>query len=366
MHSTDKQKEKVILVGVALKGENSSEKYNLIELSELAKTANLEVIATLTQNLEAAHRATYLGKGKIEELKELIEKLGADAIVTDDELTSSQLSNLSNNLDSKVIDRTMLILDIFAQNAKSSEALAQVEIAQLRYNLSHLAGLGVSLSRIGGGSSGGGAYTRGAGEKKIELDRRKIRAKIDKLNSDLESIKNHRNTTRKQRERTGAKTISLIGYTNAGKSTLMNTLTDAGVLSQNKLFATLDTTTRKLHIKGKTILISDTVGFIEKLPPAIVKAFRSTLEELIYADCLIHVVDSANEAHFNQMKVVYKTLEELNATHIPIITVFNKIDLVDQIYSLKDEKATHTVLLSAKKETNIEELINKITHILNL
>ena len=361
MHSTDEKKEKVILVGVATKPN-----FNFAELNELAKTAGLEVIGELIQNLDAPHRATYLGKGKIEELKELVEQLGADAVVTDDELTSSQLSNFSNNLEAKVIDRTMLILDIFAKNAKSSEALAQVEIAQLRYNLSHLAGLGVSLSRIGGGSSGGGAYTRGAGEKKIELDRRKIRAKIDKLNSDLESIKNHRNTTRKQRERSGTKTIALIGYTNAGKSTLMNTLTDAGVLAQNKLFATLDTTTRKLHIKGKNILISDTVGFIEKLPTSIVKAFRSTLEELIYADCLIHVVDSSNEAHFNQMNIVYETLRELNANDIPVITVFNKIDLVKEKSSLKDEKATHTVLLSAKKQLNIEELINKITHILNL
>ncbi|MCL2611394.1 MAG: GTPase HflX [Defluviitaleaceae bacterium] len=361
MHSTKEQKEKVILVGVATKAD-----YNLIELAELAKTADLEVIGELTQNLDAPHRATYLGKGKIEELKELVEELGADAVITDDELTSSQLSNFSSNLDAKVIDRTMLILDIFAKNAKSSEALAQVEIAGLRYNLSHLAGLGVSLSRIGGGSSGGGAYTRGAGEKKIELDRRKIRAKIDKLNADLQNIKSHRDTTRKQRERTGQKTVALIGYTNAGKSTLMNALTDARVVAQNKLFATLDTTTRKLHIKGKNILISDTVGFIEKLPPAIVKAFRSTLEELIYADCLLHVVDSSNEAHFNQMKIVYETLEELNATHIPVITVFNKIDLVNEKSSLKDKKAVHTVLLSAKKETNIEELINKITHILNL
>ncbi|MCL1924639.1 MAG: GTPase HflX [Defluviitaleaceae bacterium] len=361
MHSTDEKKEKVILAGV-----NTTKKdYNMNELAELAKTAGLEIIGELVQNLDAPHRATYFGKGKIEELKNLIEELQADAIITDDELTSSQLSNLSSNLDAKVIDRTMLILDIFAKNAKSSEALAQVEIAQLRYNLSHLSGLGVSLSRIGGGSSGGGAYTRGAGEKKIELDRRKIRAKIDKLNEDLQSIKSHRDTTRKQRERTGQKTVALIGYTNAGKSTLMNALTDAGVLAQNKLFATLDTTTRKLHIKGKNILISDTVGFIEKLPHAIVKAFRSTLEELIYADCLLHVVDSSNEAHYEQMKVVYETLEALEATRIPVITVFNKIDLVKDVI-LKDDKAEHTVKLSAKKGTNIEELTNKITHILNL
>lgn len=356
MHKTELNREKAILVGVST---------ILTELEELSKTAGIDVLGHLTQNLEAINRKSYIGKGKVEELKNLVIEKGADLVITDDELTSSQLSYLSENLDTKVMDRTMLILDIFSRNAKSSEALAQVEIAQLRYNLAHLAGLGVSLSRIGGGSSSSGGYTRGAGEKKIELDRRKIRNKIDKLNDDLKNIKNHRETNRKQRKKNEQKTVALIGYTNAGKSTLMNALTDAGVTSEDKLFATLDTTTRKLYVKGKNILISDTVGFIEKLPPTIVKAFRSTLEELLYADCLLHVVDSSNENFENQMDVVYDTLNKLGAINIPVITVFNKIDIVERPI-LKDERAVHIVKISAKKEQNIDELINKITHILNL
>jgi len=354
-YKTDDFIEKVILVG--LDGEEGS----LDELKELANTAGCEVLGVLSQNRDRPHPGHYLGKGKIEELKMLIESWEASGIICDDELTSTQLRNLSNTLDTKVMDRTLLILDIFAAHAKSAEGKVQVEIAQLRYNLSHLSGLGISLSRLGAGIG-----TRGPGEKKLEMDRRNIRTRITELGKELNTIETHRATLRKNRNTVPI--LSLVGYTNAGKSTLMNALTDAGVLAQDKLFATLDTTTRKLTLSTSTenVLLTDTVGFIKKLPTSIVKAFRSTLEELKYADILLHVVDSSNVDFQEQMEIVYKTLQDLGCMGKPIITVFNKIDAVDAINEkcINDANATSIVKISAKTGENLDNLNRAMENVL--
>lgn len=345
MYNTENVQDKVILVGLS----------DLSELAELAHTGNCQILGEIIQTRETAHPKSYIGKGKLEELKNFLENTGANGIITDDELSSSQLNYLSTQLEVKVMDRTMLILDIFATNAKSAEAIAQVEIAQQRYSLSHLKGLGISMSRLGGGIG-----TRGPGEKKLETDRRAIRNRISELSKQLDSIETHRHAQRKARLKSENPVLSLVGYTNAGKSTLMNVLTNSQILAENRLFATLDTTTRKIINSSQSILLTDTVGFIQKLPHSLIKAFRSTLEELKFATILLHVVDISNENYMSQMNVVYSTLDQLECNHIPIITVFNKIDANITYSPIIDERAKKIVSISAKNGTNIDALLSDI------
>jgi len=345
--------EKFILVGLS---EDS-----LDELNELVKTAGAEGTDRLTQNRDRPHPATYLGKGKVEELGELISLHEATGIVCDDELSNSQIRNLSEALGVKVLDRTLIILEIFANNARTAEAQAQVELAQQRYRLSHLTGLGKSLSRLGGGIG-----TRGPGEKKLETDRRHIRKRIDELGAELKTMETHRNVQRSARVKSGELIISLVGYTNAGKSTLMNTLTEADVYASSKLFATLDITTRKLVLPGgANVRISDTVGFINKLPHHLVKAFRATLSELTYSDVLIHVVDSSNPEHSAQVAVVNSVLRDLKVDGKPIILALNKVDLGMELPLPKDELSSRTVELSAKTGQGLPILLSAVEDVLN-
>lgn len=280
--------EKVILVGVSEQDGDDAED-SVAELAELVKTAGATVVGTMIQKRELIHPGTYIGSGKVAELKLLVEELGATGIVCDDELSPAQLRNLEDMLDTKVMDRTLIILDIFAARATTSEGKIQVELAQLKYRLSRLTGLGRSMSRLGGGIG-----TRGPGEKKLEIDRRLIKDRIAQLNRELKEVRQHRDITRAQREKNQMPVAAIVGYTNAGKSTLINTLTNAGVLEEDKLFATLDPTTRVLELSGRQqILVTDTVGFIRKLPHHLIEAFKSTLEEAKYADYILHVVDAS-------------------------------------------------------------------------
>lgn len=358
LHNTEKTIEKVILVGVV--NGNDTDMY-LDELEELAITAGCQVLDRLVQKREGIHRSHYIGKGKMEELRDLIHLKEATGIICDDELTSTQLKNMSDILDIKVMDRTLIILDIFAKHANSSEGKVQVELAQLKYRLSHLSGLGKSLSRLGGGIG-----TRGPGEKKLEIDKRNIRDRLSELDNELKSIESHRKLLRENRLKSSTPIISLVGYTNAGKSTIMNALTNANVLAENKLFATLDTTTRKYTLanEGENILLTDTVGFIQKLPHNLIKAFRATLEELKYADILVHVVDSSSPYFENHMTVVYSTLAQLECMDKPIITVFNKIDLNVYNTITNDSYAYSTLKMSAKTGENIDMLPLTIENIL--
>ncbi|MGN1318794.1 MAG: GTPase HflX, partial [Lachnospirales bacterium] len=326
----------------------------LDELSELSYTAGAEVVGRMIQKLDSPNKATYIGKGKIEELKAYIEMVEATGIICDDELSPVQIRNLENMLNTKVMNRTLLILDIFAQRASSAEGKVQVELAQLKYNMSHLTGRGKEMSRLGGGIG-----TRGPGETKLETDRRNIANRISDLNKDLKEIERHRNILREKRTESSIPVIALVGYTNAGKSTLLNTLTNAGVLAEDKLFATLDTTTRTVESEsGAKYLFTDTVGFIQKLPHGLIKAFRATLEEAKYADILLHIVDSSNPNREEQMKTVYKTLEELGAVDKPIITVFNKFDKNIEMPLPFDKKALHSINISAKTGLNIDKLLD--------
>ena len=365
MIETRERKERVILIAVDL-GDGTEVEASLAELAELADTAGAETVGTLIQNREAVHAGTYIGKGKIEELRELIHLYEADTVISDDELSPAQIGNLQEELGCKVIDRTVLILDIFAAHSSTSEGKLQVELAQLRYRASRLTGLGKSLSRIGGGAAGssGGIGTRGPGEKKLELDRRLIRERISMLNRQLKSVVATRETMRKQRLNNGSKVVAIVGYTNAGKSTLLNTLTGAGILAEDKLFATLDPTTRVLELKdGQQILLTDTVGFIRKLPHHLVEAFKSTLEEAKYADYIIHVVDASNPQAELQMHTVYETLRELGATGKKIITLLNKQDQV-QGEALRDFRADYTVKCSARTGEGLEELKDVLAKLL--
>lgn len=322
------------------------------ELAELSKTAGAQVVGTVIQKRERIHPGTYVGKGKMEELKMLLTALDATGIICDDELSPVQMNNLQQELDCKVMDRTLLILDIFADHASTSEGKIQVELAQLRYRAVRLVGLGNSLSRLGGGIG-----TRGPGEKKLEMDRRLIKERISQLKRELEQVKRHRELLREGRKRERVMTAAIVGYTNAGKSTLLNTLTDAGVLSEDKLFATLDPTTRMLELSGGTrIYLTDTVGFIRKLPHHLIEAFKSTLEEAKYADIILHVVDASNPQMEDQMGVVYDTLQELEVTNKKMVTLFNKQDklLTEQI--LRDPNADHVLRISAKTGEGLEQL----------
>ena len=350
--------EKVILLGVDV-GDDTKE--SVKELADLVDTAGAIVLDSIIQTRERIHPGTYLGKGKIEEVKERVMELDATGVVCDDELTPAQLRNLEDLLDTKVMDRTMVILDIFAKRATTSEGKIQVELAQLKFSAARLVGLRNSLSRLGGGIG-----TRGPGEKKLEMDRRLIHERISQLKAELKKVENHREIIRKSRDENLAFNVAIVGYTNAGKSTLLNKLTDAGILAEDKLFATLDPTTRKLKLgSGQEILVTDTVGFIRKLPHHLIEAFKSTLEEAKYANLLIHMVDAANEEATSQMLVVYDTLRSLDVVDKDIITIFNKTDLMEEGMELpRDFHADKFLKMSAKTGEGIDELKNTIEDIL--
>lgn len=352
LHDMKKVHEKIILVAVALQEKDDTQE-SLDELEELAKTAGAVTVAKVIQKRDKVQPGTYIGKGKIAEVKELLDDLGATTVVCDDELSPAQIKNLEMELEAKVIDRTVMILDIFAERASTREGKIQVELAQLKYRSSRLTGLGKSLSRLGGGIG-----TRGPGEKKLETDRRLIHERISQLNKELDDVKQARETTRKQRSKNPVPVVAIVGYTNAGKSTLLNILTDADVLEEDKLFATLDPTTRNLILEsGQQILITDTVGFIRKLPHHLIDAFRSTLEEAKYSDIILHVVDSASPSAYNQMHIVYETLDRLEVRDKTIITAFNKMDKLDVDMIIKDFKADKTVKISARTGDGLRELL---------
>lgn len=357
---TKQMMERVILVGVSYQ-ENDDTEQSLDELCELASTAGAMTVGRMIQNREAPHPGTYLGKGKIEELKQLIWEEGATGIICDDELSPAQLANLEDMLETKVMDRTLIILDIFAQRASTREGKIQVELAQLRYRSTRLTGLGRSLSRLGGGIG-----TRGPGEKKLEVDRRLIRDRISQLKQELDAVKRHRDVARQQRSKNPVPVVAIVGYTNAGKSTLLNQLTGANVLEEDKLFATLDPTTRNLKLEsGQEILLTDTVGFIRKLPHHLIQAFRSTLEEAKYADLILHVVDASNPQMDVHMHVVYDTLNQLEVGDKPIITLFNKVDRLesDEAIYLKDFRAEETLCISAKNQVGLNEVQDAVEEI---
>lgn len=360
MFETEKEIEKVILICVDLDNGEDVEA-NLDELEELVKTAGAVVVGKLIQKKDTIDKATYLGSGKVIELSELICELGATGIVSDDELSPMQMKNLEDQLDTKIMDRTMVILDIFAKRATTREGIIQVELAQLKYRSSRLIGMRNSLSRLGGGIG-----TRGPGEKKLEIDRRIIRDRISQLQRELEDVKQHREVMRKQRMQAKLPIVSIVGYTNAGKSTLLNKLTLAGVLEEDMLFATLDPTSRNFKLaNGQEIIITDTVGFIKKLPHHLINAFRSTLEEAKYADIILHVVDVSNPYADNHIVTVYDTLSSLGVEDKPIITAFNKIDKVDEMPVIKDFKADCVVNIAAKKQIGFDKLIEAISEQVN-
>lgn len=354
MHTLQRnEKEKTVLVGCQLPGDDEVRfGHSLDELESLTETAGGEVILTLTQKRERVHPATYIGKGKLEELLAAVEETEPDLVVFNDELSPSQLRNLTDMLSVRIIDRTQLILDIFAQRAATKEGHLQVELAQLNYLLPRLSGQGVNLSRLGAGIG-----TRGPGETKLETDRRHIRGRIHDLKQQLKTVVEHRKRYRARRKENQSIQVSLVGYTNAGKSTLFNKLTNAGTFEENQLFATLDPLTRKTQLpSGLDILLTDTVGFIQDLPTTLVAAFRSTLEEVTEADFILHVVDSSNPDYTTHEKTVHKLLEELNVTDVPMLTVYNKKDEVDPEFI---PSTTESLLISALDAKDIEELKTK-------
>ena len=351
MIQKEEEKEKVLLVGVSEQDGDDAED-SMEELAELAKTAGAEVVGTLIQKRERMHPGTYVGKGKVEEIRELMIETNADGIICDDELSPAQLRNLSDLLDAKVMDRTLIILDIFAMRAATSEGKIQAELAQLKYRASRLTGMGRAMSRLGGGIG-----TRGPGEKKLEIDRRLIGSRISQLKRELAEVRKHRDITRGERIKNKIPVAAIVGYTNAGKSTLLNTLTNADVLEENMLFATLDPTTRLLELPGKQqILLTDTVGFIRKLPHHLVEAFKSTLEEAKYADYILHVVDASNPKADKQMHIVYETLRSLGIENKKIITLFNKQDIRMDEEPLYDFQADCTIDISAKYGEGLEQV----------
>lgn len=359
MVETEIQTERVILVGVSEQDEDDT-KDSLEELKELVKTAGAETVGVVIQNRAKVHPGTYVGTGKVEEIREMLYETGATGIVCDDELSPAQMKNLEDILDTKVMDRTLIILDIFAARASTSEGKIQVELAQLRYSMTRLAGFGRSMSRLGGGIG-----TRGPGEKKLEMDKRIIRTRISQLKKELAEVQKHREVTRGQRNRNHVPVAAIVGYTNAGKSTLLNHLTNANVLEEDKLFATLDPTTRMLELPGKQqILLTDTVGFIRKLPHHLIEAFKSTLEEAKYADFIIHVVDASNPQADKQMYIVYNTLRDLQIKDKKIVTLFNKMDQPEADTQLRDFRADYTKRISAKNEEDLEEVKELLSQVL--
>ncbi len=338
-------------------------KESLCELEQLAYTAGAEVVAKFTQKKQSVDSSTYIGKGKAEELMLLVQEKNADLVIIDSELSAVQQKKLEAVVGVKTIDRTELILDIFAQRAQTKEGKLQVELAQLKYLYPRLVGEGLSLSRQMGGGHGGGIATRGPGETKLEIDRRRIRDRIKNLENEVEQIKKHRSHQRKLRQKNHVPTVAIVGYTNAGKSTLINALSNSDALVENKLFATLDPTTRKIKLPDMTnILLTDTVGFIQRLPTTLVKAFRATLEEVTQADLLLHVIDPVHPACMEHIGTVYDTLAELDACNKPLISVINKIDLVkdDSIYDNLSDKLPNPVKISAIERKGFKELLDKI------
>lgn len=351
--------EKYILVAVA-SGNEEAAWDSLDELSDLLDTAGGVTVFQTVQNLAHPDRATYIGKGKAAELRESIEIHEADGIICDDELTASQMRNLSELAGAKVIDRTTLILDIFAAHARTREGKLQVEIAQQKYRYARLRGMGEALSRLGAGIG-----TRGPGETKLETDRRVIQKRIKILSDDIEAMKRARDTARKKRSANAVPTVAIVGYTNAGKSTLLNRLTGSDVLSEDKLFATLDPTTRMALLPdGQQVLFTDTVGFINKLPHNLIDAFRSTLEEAGYADMIVHVIDASDPQAEMHRKVVYDTLVELGIIDKPVITLWNKSDLVNEDALFRDFGADASVKISAKTGAGIDEFYSELARIL--
>ncbi len=323
---TDRDSERCVLVGLDTPRNPWPAEESLEELARLAESAGAVVCGRIVQARDHPDSATFVGRGKVEELKELIQNEEAELVIFDDELSPAQARNLERALDVKVLDRTQLILDIFAQRAKTKEGKLQVELAQLRYLLPRLAGIGATLSRLGGGIG-----TRGPGETKLEVDRRRIRSRMADLRREIEEVRRHRRVQREGRKAALSLVAALVGYTNAGKSTLLNALTGADAYADDRLFATLDPTIRQVSLpRGGTLLVVDTVGFIRKLPHDLVAAFRATLEEVTEADVLIHVVDLSSPDWYDQSRAVYDTLGELGALGKPIITAFNKVDLVDR------------------------------------
>ena len=350
MYETKEELEKVILVAVTTGDEDNAEE-SLDELEELVSTAGAVVAGRMIQNLEHINNATYIGSGKVKELKDLIWEMEADAVICDDELTPAQYKNLEDELDVKVMDRTLIILDIFAKRAKTAEGKIQVELAQLRYRSTRLIGMR-NLSR-----QGGGIGTRGPGEKKLEVDRRVIRNRIAQLREQVGELETHRQVTRSKRQDNPVPVVAIVGYTNAGKSTLLNTLTDASVLEENKLFATLDPTTRNYKLPdGQEVLLTDTVGFIRKLPHHLIDAFKSTLEEAKYSDIIIHVVDASNESMDKNMHAVYETLKKLDVKDKIVITVFNKLDKLEDKPILSDFNADYVVNAAIKKKAGLDDI----------
>lgn len=359
VYETDEIIERVILVGVAFDTDDDTER-SLDELGELAKTAGAQTVGRMIQTRDNFHPATYIGKGKIEELRLMIDELDATGIICDDELSPAQFKNLEDELGVKVMDRTMVILDIFAARATSSEGKIQVEMAQLKYRSIRLAGFGTSMSRLGGGIG-----TRGPGEKKLEVDRRLINDRIAQLRRELKEVQKHRDITRAKREKNKVPVVAIVGYTNAGKSTLLNHLTEADVLEEDKLFATLDPTTRILALDGKQqVLLTDTVGFIRKLPHHLIEAFKSTLEEAKYADIIFHVVDASNMQREKQMFITYQTLDDLGVKDKKIVTLFNKQDARTDNEPLHDFRADYTLNISAAKDLGLDEVKSLLEEIL--
>ena len=361
MIETAQKKERLLLVAVNT-AEESRVRASLEELALLVDTAGGEAVGSIYQNLDHPISATYVGKGKIEEIRQLAAQLDADGIVCDDELTPAQMKNLEQELGFNVLDRTMVILDIFASRARSSEGKIQVELAQLRYRANRLTGMGQSMSRLGGGIG-----TRGPGESKLETDRRLIHQRIGQLKSELEQVKRTREVTRKRRNDTHIPVAAIVGYTNAGKSSLLNKLTGSEVLAEDKLFATLDPTTRQLSLPNKEVCtLTDTVGFIQRLPHQLVAAFRSTLEVVKGADLLLHVIDVSHELHEKQEEAVLSVLKELGVTDTPILTVYNKIDKLPDHEGLKKRlDREESLAISARSGEGIPALIKKIASFLN-
>ena len=347
----DEIQERVVLVGVSQQ-EGDDAKDSLDELAELAQTAGAQVVGTVLQSRESIHPGTYVGTGKLLEIRQLLSETDATGIICDDELSPAQLRSMEDELECKIMDRTLLILDIFAARASTSEGKIQVELAQLRYRMSRLSGLGKALSRLGGGIG-----TRGPGEKKLEMDRRLIKSRISHLKQELAQVRQHREVARSQRSRSHTKSAAIVGYTNAGKSTLLNCLTDADVLEEDKLFATLDPTTRILKLdSGQELLLTDTVGFIRKLPHHLIEAFKSTLEEAKYADFILHVVDASNPQREKQMHIVYETLQSLGISGKKVITLWNKQDKLSEPERIHDARADRALRISAKSGYGIDEL----------
>ncbi|MGQ9020890.1 GTPase HflX [Bacillus sp. 18-5] len=343
--------EKAILVGCQLPHVTDERfQYSMEELASLTKTAGGEAVSVMMQKRNRQDSATYIGKGKVEELEVLCEEFECDVIIFNDELSPSQLKALATALDVKIIDRTQLILDIFAKRARTREGKLQIELAQLQYALPRLSGQGISLSR-----QGGGIGARGPGETKLETDRRHIRNRIHEINGQLSTVKEHRTRYRERRKKNGVFQIAIVGYTNAGKSTLFNQLTEADSHEEDLLFATLDPMTRKMTLaSGYSVLISDTVGFIQDLPTTLIAAFRSTLEEVKEADYLLHVIDSSNEDYEGHERTVHELLEELEADRIPMLTVYNKEDRIRPDF-IPSSKHRH-LLISARREEDVKRL----------